>query len=213
MNHVLGLSFEYHRYHRDAIMRVYADDRLIDESHLAKDIKLRTANISNMPTYKARYGPHNLTRVEIFPEKLFLYEIDERYLGQRIRIEVVNDQNNHTNGFMTDFSYIKFHHIFLLPCCFLRYDSWERLDNFCPKNDKKLFPRVPLPWEIKLISSSSTWNTDLIGCIKGGSFKFDIPLYNKHKMKHLGKVPAGKLAVDWRILRILWRFNTLNITR
>lgn len=209
MNHVLGLSFEYHRYHRDAVVRVYADDRLVHESQLSEDIKLRTANISRMPSYSqgANYGPHNWTRVEIFPDKLFLYEIDERHLGRRIRIEVINDQNNHTNGFMTDFAYIKFYHIFLIPSCFLRYDSWERLNNFCPKNPKQFPP--PLG-DIEVVSSSGPWTWDLIHCIKGGSFTIDMPLYTKHKMKHLGRLTAGKSAVDWRIFRMLWRFGMLN---
>jgi hypothetical protein len=212
MNHVLGLCFEYHRYHRDAVVRVYADDRLVDESLLTDDIKLKTADLSEMPSYSARYGPYNWTRVEILPEKLFLYEIDGRHLGQRIRIEVVNDQNNHTNGFMTDFAYIKFYRIFLMPSCFLQYDSWERLDDFCPKNDDNRFPHLPRLDDIEVISSSSAWSTDFIGCIKGGSFTIDIPLYKKHKISHLGKVSPGKLAVDWSTLRMLWRFNSLNTT-
>lgn len=211
MNHMLVLSFEYHRCHRDAIIRVFADDRLVDELKLDDDIKLKVyKDPIPAPGPLATNDPYACTRVEIMPEKIFLYEIDERHLGQRMRIEVVNDNNNHTNGFMTEFSYLKFHYIFLIPCSFLRYDLWDRLRNF-PGHDheKNYFPIMPR--DIKAISSSSPWNYDLMHSRLGGSFIVDIPIYKKHKAKHLGKVKPGKYVVMRNVFRMLWRLDLLNI--
>ena len=214
MNHMLVLSFEYHRYHKDAIIRVYADDRLVDELKLATDIKLKAyRDPSPAPDFLATHNQYDCTRIEIMPERIFLYEIDERYLNKQIRIEVLNDNNNHTNGFMTNFSYIKFHYIFLVPCCFLRYDLWDRLHNF-PGNDhkKNYFPIVPfMPGDVEVISSSCPWPGDLMFSRLGGSFIVDIPINKKHRTRHLGTIKAGKYVVRRSIFRLLWRLDLLNI--
>lgn len=214
MNHMLVLSLEYHRYHSDAIIRIFADDRLVDELKLAKDIKLKVYPDPRQSS--DGIGTHqqaNCTRVEIFPSKIFLYEIDERHLGRRIRIQVLNDNNNHTNGFMTQFSYIKFHYVFLVPCCFLRYDLWDRLHNFPGHDDEKnYFPVMPLmPRDIQVISSSAPWTGDFMHSRLGGSFIVDIAINKKHKTKHLGNVKLGKYVVRRSVFRILSRLGLLNI--
>ena len=221
MNHLLGLSFEYHRYHRDAVMRIYADDYLIDEFSLDRDIKLTSCNINDMPEYTSRIGPSYYSRVTFFPDSMFLYEINEKYLTNRIRLEVRNDQNNHTNGFMTEFSYFKFNKIWLMPKRFLEYASWKRIDKFDTFNDVKHFPYIPTrenhgsPNDVKVVSSSSEWpeGTFLAKQI-GGSFTIDMPVYKKHKMIHLGlKIPPGKMGIDWSTFRMLWGFKTLNTSK
>lgn len=221
MNHLLGLSFEYHRYHRDAVMRIYADDYLIDEFSLNRDIKLTSCNINDMPEYTSRIGPSYYSRVTFFPDSMFLYEINEKYLTNRIRLEVRNDQNNHTNGFMTEFSYFKFNKIWLMPKRFLEYASWKRIDKFDTFNDVKHFPYIPTrenhgsPNDVKVVSSSSEWpeGTFLAKQI-GGSFTIDMPVYKKHKMIHLGlKIPPGKMGIDWSTFRMLWGFKTLNTSK
>ena len=44
MSYMLGLLFEYERYKHDAVVRVYADNRLVDEISLDEDIKLKVFN-------------------------------------------------------------------------------------------------------------------------------------------------------------------------
>lgn len=214
MNHMLVLSFEYHRYNSDAIIRLYADDRLVDELRLNDDIKLKVyPDPSPAPGSLASHNQYDCTRLEIFPKKIFLYEIDEKYLGRSIRIEVINDNNNHTNGFMTQFSYLKFHYIFLVPCCFLRYDLWDRLHNFPGHDDQKnYFPVMPsMPRDIQVISSSAPWTCDLLHSRIGGSFIVDIPISKKHRTRHLGTIKAGKYVVRRSVFRILSRLDLLNI--
>ena len=48
-------------------------------------------------------------------EKIFLYEIDGSVLGSQLTLDVSNDHNNFTNGFMTKFSYLEFDMVFLMP--------------------------------------------------------------------------------------------------
>src|SRR6056300_665585 len=150
MYYIFGLLFEYHRYRRDAVLKVYADDHLVDEINLYESINLRTIDLNGCP--QVYQGPNNYSRVRIIPEKLLLFEIKEQHLHSDIRIEVQNDNNNYTNGFMTKSSYIKFHRMFLVPSCLLQDSDWmTKLRRFnghvdCP--DNSFFPNGPSPEEI-----------------------------------------------------------------
>ena len=211
MSYTLGLLFEYHRYHHDAIVRVYADDRLVDELSLTSDINIKTSNLAGM--LNSFIGPSNKMRVIFTPEKLFLFEIDERHLHDCIRIEVQNDNNNHTNGFMTDFSYVKFHNILLLPSCLLEYKNWQRLlerfGDWVQTNSQ--IPHRPSGSEI-ILKPDTRQNTDkLRGNILGGSFTMEIPLSRKHGITHLGRLAPGRLGLTDDHL-VLWAFGQLNMS-
>ena len=103
MSYTLGLLFEYYRYRHDAIVRVYADDCLVDELSLSSDINMKCTNNVD-PLVNRFIGPTNGPTVvpPVIPEKLFLFEIDERHLCNRIRIEVQNDDTNYNAR--TDYS-------------------------------------------------------------------------------------------------------------
>ena len=153
------------------------------------------------------------------PEKLFLFEIDEQYLHARIRIEVQNDHNNYTNGFMTRFSYLKFHIVFLLPSFLLEHKNWMRIYNrfgeinqlqaLSAFNSSMLYPRVPAS-EVFFQPDPMQGNELWVGHIMGGSFSMEIPLSKKHGITHLGKLSPGRLAIDTSVLCILSVFGLLN---
>jgi len=222
MSYTLGLLFEYHRYRHDAIVRVYADNRLVDELSLSSDIKMKCTNVVGMPPNNRFIGPRNETPVQFTPEKLFLFEIDERHLCNRIRIEVQNDHNNYTNGFMTEFSYVKFRGIFLFPSCLLEHDNWMRLrvrlsgrpmkSNLHLMTWADVFPRGVSPHEITLRpdiiqnKNDEHWN----GHILGGSFSMDIPLSRKHGVIHLGRLRPGTIYVNSFFSSVLGAFGQLN---
>jgi hypothetical protein len=105
---------------------VYADDHQVGEITLTDSIGLKTRSLEAEP-FPLHVEPPNYTRVYIIPEKLFLFEIQEQHLNDRITIKVENDFNNHTNGFMTKFSYINFRQIFLVPDCLLQLKTWQML--------------------------------------------------------------------------------------
>ena len=227
--HVLGLLFDYHRYKRDAVIRVYADDRLVDELNLSDDIKLKTGLFGVAPLDRRAIGPRDHPSIKIVPEKLFLFEIDEKYLCSSIRIEVRNDDNNYNNGFMTKFSYVKFHKIFLVPDWLLQPDMWDRLErfrgynlcNFSQKSDgtwKKryeLFPRDLKDHELSFTldrADSEPW-TEFFYFKQGGSYTVDIPLTRKHGLVLLGRPSPGKMHIHEDIERILWLYKVLNTSK
>ena len=228
MVYVLLLSFEYHRYHHDAIMRVYADNTLIDEQALSKDIKIRPIDYTDMPPGWITAGPKNYRKIKYVPEKLFLFEIDKSKLNDKITVEIINDQNNHTNGFMTEYSYIRFHDMFLLPKCLLDYKNWKSLTTrYCvefasksilkdsDRNSKygtdRYFP--PVVTEADIIVKNSTDDNKVfgIGYKKGGSFTIDIPTNKKHNFIHFGKSKPGRIMTLREPQILLWAFNALNI--
>jgi len=201
MSYTLGLLFEYYRYRHDAIVRVYADDRLVDELSLYSDINMKCTNNVG-PLANRLIGPTNETPVLFTPEKLFLFEIDERHLCNRIRIEVQNNHNNHTNGFMTKFSYVKFEWIFLLPSCLLEHNNWMRLLQRSERSgvgsyttEVEKFPPPSIPG---------------IKHILGGSFSMEFPLSRKHGITHLGRPKPGTIYVNRFFSRVLWAFGQLN---
>ena len=103
MPYTLGVSIEYYKYKHDAIMRIFTDDRLIDEVSLDNHIKLKCINLQGVPDTRYDVGPYNTSRVMFVPEKIFSFRIDEQYLKKKLRIEIKNDNNNYTNGFITDY--------------------------------------------------------------------------------------------------------------
>jgi len=219
MSYTLGLLFEYYRYRHDAIVRVYADDCLVDELSLSSDINMKCTNNVD-PLVNRFIGPTNETPVVLppvvfIPEKLFLFEIDERHLCNHIRIEVQNDHTNHTNGFMTEFSYLKFHNIFLFPNCLLEHDNWMRLRRMRllknqGQSDGEGFPRHLSPHEVTLQPDPRQKNEGWQGHILGGSFSMDIPLSRKHGVIHLGRMRPGRLEFNGGLSRVLWAFGQLN---
>ena len=214
MNYILGLLFEYKRYKHDAIIRIYADDFLIDEFSLKKDIELQevdfseaekiiSAKIPSLETFSKRY----------IPKKIFLFEINEKYLRRNLTIQVVNNNNDYTNGFMENYSYVSWHKIFLIPNCLLEDKNWTqlcRLHDTTRINNK--YPWYPVIQDVS-ITSTNPWTEYLLNHKRGGSFTIQIPLYTKHNVAHLGRKPEnGRIKINWVIFRLLFIFGKLNIT-
>jgi hypothetical protein len=220
MSYTLGLLFEYYRYRHDAIVRVYADDRLLDELSLSSDINMKCTEDAGDMLNNRFIGPKNKTHVMFIPEKLFLFEVDERHLCNRVRIEVQNDHNNYNNGFMTKFSYVKFHEILLVPSCLWEHDNWIRLRERCRKSNQptmthmpNVFPRHPSTDDIILQPDMRQYPREFFfGHLMGGSFSMEIPLSRKHGITHLGRPGPGRIYFNRILSRVLWAFNQLNMS-
>ena len=130
MSHWLCLSLLYHRYGGDCKIRAYADDHQVGEITLTDSIGLKTVSLEGLPVKPTVKPKHPFCRVHIIPEKLFMFEIQDQHLNKHIRLEVENDYNNYTNGFMTEFAHITFRYIFLIPNCLLQEKSWLALERF-----------------------------------------------------------------------------------
>ena len=199
-------------------MRVYADDQLVDELLLTEDITLKAKKYRARPPFNDGKG----SGWSDLPDKLFVFELDQKHLQKSLRIEVINDNNNYTNGFMTDFSYITFYALFLVPCCLLIQDNWRKLGRFInrkwdsedPKrtpDDFNFFPyRTPRHSDIIVRSSSNEWKDTLLWEKRGGSFDIEIPLYRKHGQIHIAKPKPGRMDLHPYAFKVLSVFNKLN---
>ena len=205
---MLFLSFTYHRYREDAIIRIYADDRLIDELTLTEDIGLKTVDITHPPIYMADWvGPHNRCAIFFVPRKNFLFEISEEHLHKKIRIEVQNDYTNYNNGFMTKFAHITFHEVYLFPSFLRHYKNWLKLKRFFWIGSEAIDTWEPPPNYINKMPDIIENN---LGYQQGGNFSIDLPLSRKHGMIHLSKIAPGKAYVWLWNLVILWANKVLN---
>ena len=258
MKYVLGLSFYFKSYQdRKAILRIFADNRLVDELCLDQDINPRTIKTQASPgredlhseipyrklemydkiktramhrarnkliEYKSINNLKNTTeellgsdvfssnfdiansanekgsareRSYTLPERLFLFEIDEKYLNKKITIECVNHNNNFTNGFMTETSYYKFYDIFLIPKSFFHRGKIKNILSRLFKNGTmESITRTD-------VQSNNTWPgakkvtylgdshdlTETVGSIwhvtLGGHFSLELDVIKKHKISML----------------------------
>lgn len=226
MSHLFCLLFEYHRYKKDAILRVYADDLLVEEILLTKDIPVRLKKIRARPPF---VDPDDNTWSLTFPEKLFVFEIDQNNLKKSIRIEVINNDNNYTNGFMNKFSYIKFYSLLLVPRCLLHEGNWIKLARFVKKtwnkkwtkemaelahSDYNFFPyRGPRYEDVIIESESNPWKGEFLWNPRGGSFTVEIPLFRKYGQIHITKPIPGRMYLYPMALRILSLFGLLNTSK
>jgi len=223
MSYVFGMSFVYRKYRSDSTIRIYADNNLVDELSLGDDINLKTIQYDKKLIFSEGMGKingendpgENYCRVLITPEKLFLFEIDEKCLTNSIRLEFDVDQNNYTNGFMSKFSYIRFYSIFLFPDCFLQESSWRRLNHLRSYKQKKMPQWM---WPTTLLFSDVTFNNSAYQCTHdivygntlSGKFTMNIPLTKKHKIIQLGKERHGRAYLSPNPARILSVFNSIN---
>ena len=217
MSYILGLLFTYSRYKHDAVVRIYADDHLVDELRLTDNINLKAFKYNDMPIWQTIHNSDGeFSRVLILPEKLFLFEIEEKYLNSAVRIEVVNNYNNYTNGFMTKYSYVNFHRLFLIPNSLMKLENWLLLQERFDKH--KINPRQYWPThiinykDIIVKHSSNVWTEDFLWHDRGGSFTIDIPIHRKHKIPHLVKPNPGSFLIGREIGEILCAFKLLNTT-
>jgi len=199
MNYVLAMQFEYHRYQQDALIKIYADNVFVNQMRLNEDINLRAIDVNSLPAppdHVKHTGPKNYSQIFIIPEKIFLYTIDERYLGKSIRIEIENDFNNYNNGFMTDYAYIRWHQLAIMPEWVLDRKHWPKLKRFRSLGyplGAQLWPKVPDRKEIILTSEKKEWGVGFYFMKRGGNFKLEIPLTRKHGIIHPGNSPFGRL--------------------
>ena len=213
---MLGLLFEYERYKHDAVVRVYADDRLVDEISLSKDIKVKVFNYAGMPN--SFIGPLNRSKIDIRPEKMFMFEIDEQYLHSRIRIEILNNYNNYSNGFVTKFSKIRLFGILLFPKCLFDDKNWDRVYKRQGNQDAYSSGSTPFPWwgphheEVVLRPYGLKQGEDWLHYTLGGNWSLEFPISRKFGLIHPSRRPPRRIYLDGLLRRVLWGFGLLNIS-
>ena len=93
MKYTLGLVFQYYKMKDAGTVRIYADDMLVDEFSLTKNIGMKAVCVDKFPAYSRRITVPNRSRVLIMPDTIFLFEIAEEHLKKKITVEVENDNN------------------------------------------------------------------------------------------------------------------------
>ena len=117
MSHVLGIGFWCDVYKKNPRVRVFFDGQFLEEYELRHDPVPEWGMAPNGKNFSPERA------VFRYPEaKLFAIE-DHQLEGKEsieIRIDVENDDNNYTNGFMTKSTLLDFR-AFLLPLKYLKF--------------------------------------------------------------------------------------------
>ena len=159
MKYILFLAFEYKHYKKPATIELFADDLLIDSIELKESIRRKdgewkhpyeTPEYDPVPKQRSTQGGGNGQahtnqfefRDEKYKrwihwvnkwsvcEKFFTFEIDESVLKNKLTLNVINNSNNYTNGFMTKFSWFKFDIVGLIPKKY--FDNIDLVDKELP---------------------------------------------------------------------------------
>lgn len=171
-------------------------------------------------------APPRIRKYEI-PNKLFLFELEEEHIGETITIECINNNNNHTNGFLTKFSKIKIYNIFLIPKKFFYKGTILKIMGRISKNEL-MSPIQEVAW--------SDWQEQNIwpGARKihyrgdsydpkandgrvhhvslGGHFFLDIDVIKKHKIMMFSnrERPYGFYFIDQSIIPLIVFYDLIN---
>lgn len=203
------------------------DDR--EKKRFELKVHLDYAGQDKKSHQEGREKPNPLEVCHIYrhPQRLFLFEINEDFLKDNIRIECLNDNNNYSNGFMTKFSYIDFKAIFLLPINLLQSknalntfrrlwkngllgcDTEQALEEFGYFYEQNVWPIAMS----EIATSGKGKIRNIYHGVIGGSFEINIPLIKKHKIILCGKKNRayGRILFNPEIIDIIMNFNLLNI--
>jgi len=198
MKYILGLIFEYKYYRSPCNIKIYSGDIFLDDIDLDKSIPLTeqnenkdskallNENVKLANEYLLARNVENHSTKFSFANKVFLYEIDDSVLSDKIVLKTTNDNNNYTNGFMTEYSYINVEHIFLLPTQYfqnfkklhdkvLRYQEKQKVSKKTIKDNCNYFD---YPGDLRLYDPvEDDYDPDVgHGMTKGGSFVLDLPI-------------------------------------
>jgi len=186
MKYILLVGIEYKKYKRPANIRISADERLIDDFDLDKDIK--SSGDSDQGYFR-------------------VYDIDDTHLKNFLKLTVSNSNSDYTNGFMKNSSLIKFPIIALFPKE-LTKNNCERLNEIMEKINRPGHPEHILKTQdlknvpLSAISESRvswpcpdfykvTYNkhnaSEVIGndFWVGGSFELELQIKKKHRVTFL----------------------------
>jgi len=244
MKYILGLSVAYKPYrNRNGLLRIYSKDRLIDEISLNDEIKYVSKIVKKslvkqyllepemafddlyLCNYKHLIPKQVEEREYKIPSKLFLFELDAEDIGEKITLEFFVNGNNFTNGFMTKFSYIQLHSIFLVPKKFFKGGTILKIMKKLYIKSIRIQPEPPDPnkiyhaWPgasfIKYRGQSFNPKSpcyDLYEVKLGGDFILEIDVVKKHKIKLFSNKerPHGQYYADGDPFALIMLYDLIN---
>ena len=158
MKYVLLLSFSYKQY-KDKIgeLDLKINDRLIDVIKLDQDIGLKQVTF----TTRDKEGTEK-EHTQLRPEKIFYYEIEANGLlyedrENKLSISVNNDNNNYTNGFMTDDSLLSIQNIWFLPLALFNIDKIQKIHHRLRQASWNKYKYNYSKGDVRLSQEQSNW--------------------------------------------------------
>jgi len=210
MKYVFGLSYIFKKYKSKSRITLHTNGNLLDEITLEEDSDIVVKKRSEADRHILSRQPSRI------PEKMHVIELDGDAIGDTIDLSYENHDNNYTNGFMTQFSYIEFHSIFLLPkFCLDRAISHrlflsDRLSNEYNLNVDR--PQWPIAYDgIRISGSSDIKPSKLYHNHKiGGKLQIIMPVIKKHGIKMFGdKQKARGLFKTHRMTFLMMHYHKL----
>ena len=250
MKYILIIGIEYKKYLRPANLTINIGDKFIDSFELERDypstndvrpiigkpwFEKMLASIDNK---NIRKGVSYLWADPPRPLPTFykVYTLNDHDLEGYLSIDVENDNNNYTNGFMTHSSLIKLGIVSLIPMNLIT-NNGEDLCKIVYRLDRSFMKFTRRNWVDSqlLLHQGQCWPNAFYFEVKrknenyekngvknhdfwlGGSFIARYPIHVKHKIKYLSKPETKntglvKNMIDVRVLLFSWLSNKLNIT-
>jgi hypothetical protein len=235
MKYILGFALKFKKYKNSMKIRIYSDSHMIDELDLDSPIDAKDRTPMEQETYReVCYGKKPLSQMTDeemeqglpsskpgFPEKLFLYEIDENVINDRIRFLIHDRNTNYTNGFMTNSNQIYFDYVFLIPKNKIKasffYDiTKSKLIDVNSSGSIWEFPSWAWPGGMQLIDTKSENKYPVLKHWHGGDCEFYIPVIKKFNMYMLDayrdiRTEKKRYVIDRRFLKYMSVYKLLNI--
>lgn len=252
MKYILIIGIEYKKYLRPVNLTIQIGNTFIDSFELERDYPSTNdvRQAIGKPWFEkmlASIDNKNIRKelsylwsgsVEPLPTFYKVYALDDHDLEGYLSINVENDNNNYTNGFMTHNSLVKLKIASLIPMNLIKNNGEDlckivcRLDRsfmkFVRKNsintDHRIAPLNGQVWphhadffEVK--RKDETYEKNGVKDCNlwlGGSFVARFPICVRHKIKYLSRPGAKNIGllqtmIDVRVLLCSWLSNKLNI--
>ena len=244
MNHILCLGFNTQKYRYDPFVRISINGRFLDEFEVdagqvegtqdskgwdkdrllfsKKYFEIKKRDYRGRETEWTKDSYKDAINSKI---KLKFYELPYSVLRNKVnlQIDVKNEDNNYTNGFMTKSTYLYFSACFLLPKIYFRdlHKFWDNLkrDYSFSRHNRKYFKdtlRIRKYYKRRLLicynhtenvrwlDSNNKETKGEVGWV-GGNGTYNIELYKKHGLwTSYYPVPIGypKLG-EWELAKAL----------
>ncbi len=184
------------------------------------------SDIKTIPLHDKEYGNY-------LTNKIFVYEIDDKILKDRITFQFANRDTNYTNGFMTKFATIQLLYSFLIPKHLLKLKTLQKMEwRFIPPTEQvksSIFKARDFYWMWPGTCSTLQEIKDKVKSVKGetplgGSQKVFLPIVKKHGIHMIGSMPdtaeeveysnklnTGRIHEDAHFYKMMYWYPQLNI--
>jgi len=152
MSQVLVLGFNSFVFKQNARARIFLNNNFIDEIHIPEFIndfflmrfKKKEEIVYNRILRNIKNNSKEIHNFDSCPT-LFFYEINDAVLSKdvTIKIEIKNQDNNYSNGFMTQTTYVEFMHLYLMPKKLI--DRYLKQKKIKQKDNNEIFTRKTTP--------------------------------------------------------------------